>query len=180
MAQYFDVKADPAARISPRASILGDVTIGADTTVFAGACLRGDMAPIVIGRGSNVQECAVFHVDTDCPCVVGDGVTVGHGAIVHGCTIDDNCMVGMGSVIMNGAHLGEGCLVAAGALVSQGKEFAPHTLIMGVPGRAVRTISEEQYEGYVLKGAQEYLEVGREMLEQGALFSPGPDWHGQA
>ncbi len=180
MANYFDVKADPTARISPKASILGDVAIGPDTTVFGGAYIRGDMAPVRIGTNSNVQECAVIHVDIDFPCTVGDNVTIGHGAIVHGCTIGDNCLLGMGSVVMNGAVLGEGCLVAAGALVSQGKVYPPRTLIMGVPGRAVRTIPDDEYEAVVLKGAREYYEVGREMVEQGAMFNPGPDFKGQA
>lgn len=179
MANYFDVKADPTARISPKASILGDVTIGPDATVFGGAYIRGDMAPVRIGTNSNVQECAVIHVDTDFPCTVGDNVTIGHGAIVHGCTIGDDCLLGMGSVVMNGAVLGEGCLVAAGALVSQGKVYPPRTLIMGVPGRAVRTIPDDEYEAVVLKGAREYHEVGREMVEQGAMFHPGPEFKGQ-
>lgn len=180
MANYFDVKADSSARISPKASILGDVTLGADVTVFAGAHIRGDMAPVSIGQCSNVQECAVIHVDTDYPCVIGGDVTIGHGAIVHGCTIGDGCLLGMGSVVMNGAVLGEGCLVAAGALVSQGKTYPPRTLIMGVPGRAVRSVDDEEYQAVVLKGAREYLVVGEEMVEQGAMFNPGPDFHGQA
>ena len=157
MANYFNVHADPTARISPKASILGDVTIGSETTIFGGAYIRGDMAPVRIGANSNVQECVAIHVDTDYPCTVGDNVTIGHGAVI-----------------------GEGCLIAAGALVSQGKEYPPRTLIMGVPARAVRTISEEEYQTVVLKGAREYLEVGREMVEQGAMFNPGPDFRGQA
>ena len=180
MANYFNVHADPTARISPKASILGDVTIGSEATIFGGAYIRGDMAPVRIGANSNVQECVAIHVDADYPCTVGDNVTIGHGAVVHGCTIADNCLVGMGSVVMNGAVIGEGCLIAAGALVSQGKEYLPRTLIMGVPARAVRTISEEEYQTVVLKGAHEYLEVGREMVEQGAMFNPGPDFRGQA
>ena len=115
MANYFNVHADPTARISPKASILGDVTIGSEATIFGGAYIRGDMAPVRIGANSNVQECVAIHVDTDYPCTVGDNVTIGHGAIVHGCTIADNCLVGMGSVVMNGAVIGEGCLIAAGA-----------------------------------------------------------------
>ena len=180
MSNYFNVKADPSSRISPKASILGDVTLGADVTVFAGACIRGDMAPITIGQGSNVQECAVFHVDNGMPCTVGSNVTVGHGAVIHGCTIEDNCLVGMGSIIMNGAVIGEGCLVAAGALVSQNKVYPPRTLIMGVPAKVVRQIPDDQYEGYILRAAQEYVEVGAEMLEQGVLFNPGPEFKGQA
>ena len=176
---FFQVAAHPTSCVSPRAGILGKVELGPQSSVFAGAQLRGDTAPIVVGACSNIQECAVVHVDAGHPCLIGSHVTVGHGAIVHGCTVGDHCMVGMGATVMTGAVLGEGCLVAAGAVVTQEKVFAPRTMIVGVPGKAVRTLSDEEFERLNQSAWREYLQVSSAMVDQGAMFHPSPGFCGQ-
>ena len=173
MGIYNQVKAHPQARISPAATVIGDVTLGACSSVFASASLRGDDAPITVGDNSNIQEGCCVHVDAGCPCSIGSNVTVGHGAIVHGCAIEDGALVGMGAIIMNGAVIGAGSMVAAGALVTQGKVFPPKSLIMGSPAKLVRELSDEESRDLCLKGSLEYLEVSAAMLEEGLMRNPG-------
>ncbi|MDO4182208.1 MAG: gamma carbonic anhydrase family protein [Coriobacteriia bacterium] len=179
MTSYFNVSADATCRISPSSSILGTVQLGPESSVFAGACIRGDLAPIRIGARSNIQENACLHVDTESPLTVGEGVTVGHGAILHGCTVGDGCTVGMGAVVMNDARIGAGSMVAAGAVVSQGKDFPERSLIMGVPGRLVRTLSEEESRTLCVQPAEAYVACSAEMAQQGAMLYPGATFCGQ-
>lgn len=119
---------------------MGDVTLGQDASVWYGAVLRGDMASIVIGAQSNIQDGSIVHVDEGVPCHVGQRVAVGHRVILHGCTVEDDCLIAMGSVLLNGVVIGSGSVVAAGAVVPEGKRVPPHSLIMGVPGRIVRPV----------------------------------------
>lgn len=168
---YHQVKADPTARISPAAGIVGDVTIGARSTVLAGAQIRGDEAPVVIGEEANVQECAVVHVDEGHPAIIGRHATIGHGAIVHGCEIGENALIGMGAIVLNGAVVGEGAVVGAGALVTQGKTVPPRTLAMGVPAKVVRELSDDEVESLCTRGADIYVERGAQMVEEGVLLS---------
>jgi carbonic anhydrase/acetyltransferase-like protein (isoleucine patch superfamily) len=119
---------------------MGDVTIGEDASIWYGAVLRGDMAPIVIGSQSNIQDGTIVHVDQGVPCSVGRRVGVGHRAILHGCTVADDCLIGMGSVLLNGVTIGRGSVVAAGAVVPEGMQIPPGSLVMGVPGRIVRPV----------------------------------------
>ena len=135
-----DVAAD--AWVAPDANVIGDVTLGAEASIWFGATLRGDNERIRIGARSNVQEGCVLHTDIGFPLEVGEDCTVGHGAILHGCTLGRGCLIGMGATVLNGAVLGEGCLVGAGALVTEGKRFEPGTLILGAPARAARTLDE--------------------------------------
>ena len=130
----------PSAFIAPGAAVMGDVTIGQDASVWYGAVLRGDMAPIVIGPESNLQDGTIVHVDDGAPCIVGRRVGVGHRVILHGCTVEDECLIGMGSVLLNGVRIGTGSVVAAGAVIPEGMQVPPHSLIMGVPGRIVRPV----------------------------------------
>jgi carbonic anhydrase/acetyltransferase-like protein (isoleucine patch superfamily) len=130
----------PTAFIAPGAAIMGDVTIGADASVWYGAVLRGDMAPIVIGAETNLQDGTIVHVDDDAPCIVGRRVGVGHRVILHGCTVEDECLIGMGSVVLNGVRIGTGSVVAAGAVIPEGMQVPPRSVVMGVPGRIVRTV----------------------------------------
>ena len=128
------------------AEVAGSVTLAADTSVWFSATLRGDIEPITVGRGSNVQDGAVLHVDFGLPCVVGEGVTIGHRAILHGCTVGDDCLIGMGAVILSGAVIGKESVVGAGALVTEGKSFPPRSLIIGSPAKAVRTLDDAAIE----------------------------------
>ena len=129
---------------APSADLIGDVRLGRRASVWFGAVIRADNTPILIGDESNIQDGAVGHSDPDAPLIIGRQVTVGHQAILHGCTIGDNCLIGLGARVLNGAVLGANCLVGAGALVTEGKQFEPGMLIVGSPARAVRALSEEQ------------------------------------
>ena len=119
---------------------MGDVTLGEESSVWYGAVLRGDMAPIVIGARSNIQDGTIVHVDEGFPCSIGERVGVGHRVILHGCTVEEDCLVGMGSVLLNGVRIGRGSVVAAGAVVPEGMQVPPGSLVMGVPGRIVRRV----------------------------------------
>lgn len=169
---YHQVRFGHGVRLSPQCSINGQVILGNDVTVFAGAHIRGDCAAISIGDGTNIQENCALHVSAAMPLTIGRDCTVGHGAIVHGCAIDDNVLVGMGSIVMDGAHIGRDCLIAAGAVVTEGKEFPPRSLIMGVPARAVRELSDEQLQSHVTSAALDYQEVARAMEAEGLLEEP--------
>jgi carbonic anhydrase/acetyltransferase-like protein (isoleucine patch superfamily) len=146
--------------IAWNAEVAGDVRIGERSSVWFGAVLRGDIAGIVVGKETNVQEGSVLHVDSGEPCVVGDRVTVGHMAILHSCTIGDGALIGMGAVILNGASIGEECLVGAGALVTQGKSFPPRSLILGSPAKTVRELRAEELES-LRQNAGHYVELAR-------------------
>jgi carbonic anhydrase/acetyltransferase-like protein (isoleucine patch superfamily) len=133
---------DPTAFVAVEATLIGDVTLGHEVTIWPGAVIRGDNEPIRIGDGSNVQEGAVLHADPGFPLDVGRNVTVGHQAMLHGCTIGDGSLVGIQAVVMNGAVIGKESIVGAGALVPEGKVFPDRSLIMGVPGKVVREVGE--------------------------------------
>ena len=126
------------------AVVSGDVTLEAGVSVWYNSVLRGDLAPIVIGKNSNVQENAVLHIDYDKPCILGEGVTVGHGAILHGCTVGDNTVVGMGAILLSGAQVGRDCIIGAGSLVT-GKTVVPDgMLVLGSPARVIRPLTKEE------------------------------------
>jgi carbonic anhydrase/acetyltransferase-like protein (isoleucine patch superfamily) len=132
----------PTAYVAPTAVVMGDVTLGAEASVWYTSVLRGDMAPIRIGARSNIQDGTIVHVDEGIPCTVGERVGVGHRAILHGCIVDDDCLIGMGSILLNRCRIGAGSLVAAGAVVPEGMEVPPASLVMGVPGRIVRKVDQ--------------------------------------
>jgi carbonic anhydrase/acetyltransferase-like protein (isoleucine patch superfamily) len=130
----------PTAFIAPGAAVMGDVTLGPDASVWYGAVLRADMAPITIGAETCLQDGTIAHVDDDAPCTIGRRVGVGHRVILHGCTVEDECLIGMGSVLLNHVTIGTGSVVAAGAVIPEGMKVPPGSLVMGVPGRIVRTV----------------------------------------
>jgi gamma-carbonic anhydrase len=130
--------------IASGAFVIGRVAIGNRTSIWFGAVVRGDMESIRIGAESNIQDNVTVHVDYDFPTVVGDRVTVGHNAILHGCTVEDGCLIGMGSILLNGSVIGRDSLIAAGSLITQGIIIPPRSLVIGSPGKVVRTLSEEQ------------------------------------
>ncbi len=129
---------------APSADLIGDVRLGARASVWFGAVIRADNTPIILGEEANFQDGAIGHSDPGFPLTVGARVTVGHQAILHGCTVGDEALIGMGARILNGAEIGEQCIVGAGALVTEGKTFEPRSLIVGSPARAVRTLTDEQ------------------------------------
>lgn len=135
---------DPSAYIAPGATLIGAARLHANSSIWPGAVIRADNEPIEIGEGSNVQENAVLHVDPGCPLRVGRNVTIGHQAMLHGCTIGDGSLIGIQAIVLNRAVIGRHCLVGAGALVTEGKVFPDRSLILGSPAKAVRTLSDEE------------------------------------
>ncbi len=152
-----------SAHIAPGAIVLGAVTLGEDANIWYHATVRGDKAPIVIGGRSNIQDNAVVHVDTDHPVIIGENVTIGHSAIIHGCEIGDNSLIGMGSIIMNGAKIGRCCMVGAGALVLQNMVVPDNSLILGNPAKVKRTLTEEEIVS-IRQNALAYVAEAKEML----------------
>jgi carbonic anhydrase/acetyltransferase-like protein (isoleucine patch superfamily) len=147
---------DATAWVADSAQVMGDVTLKAGVSVWFGAVLRGDTDHIHIGRGSNIQDGSVLHADEGQPLHIGENVTVGHMVMLHGCTVGDGSLIGIGAVVLNGARIGKGCIVGAGALVTEGKEFPDGSMILGSPAKAVRELSPAQREG-LLKSAQHYI-----------------------
>jgi carbonic anhydrase/acetyltransferase-like protein (isoleucine patch superfamily) len=147
---------DPSCFVHPLSFIAGDVTIGAHCSVWPFASIRGDHAPVEIGEGTNVQDSCTIHVSDDRPVRIGSFCTLGHGAIVHGATVGDCCIIGMNATILDGAEIGENSIVGANALVAEGKVFPPYSLILGVPGSVARTLPPESRER-IMKNAQSYI-----------------------
>lgn len=133
---------DPLAYIAHGAVVLGDVHLGRDVSVWYNAVVRGDAERITIGDEANIQDLSMVHADPGVPCVVGRRVTVGHRAILHGCTVGDGCLIGMGAILLNGVRLGEGSVVGAGAVLTEGTEVPPGSLVLGVPGKVIRPVDE--------------------------------------
>ena len=148
---------DPTAWVADTAQVMGAITLGAHTSVWFGAVLRGDTETIQIGEGSNVQDLAVIHADIGLPVVVGKHVTVGHQVMLHGCTIGDESLIGIGAVVLNGARIGRHCVVGAGSVVTEGKAFPDGSLIMGTPAKVVRELTPEQIEGLRMS-AKHYIQ----------------------
>lgn len=142
--------------IAPDAQVLGNVILGEDVGIWFGAVLRGDNEPMTIGARTNIQDGVVIHSDPGAPATIGEGCTIGHRAIVHGCVIGDNSLVGMGATILNRARIGNNCIVGANALVTEGKEFPDNSLIVGSPARVVRTLDADAVEG-LKKSAAHYV-----------------------
>ncbi len=145
------------------ATLTGDVTLGDDVGIWFGCVLRGDDAPLSIGRRTNVQDLTMIHADTGVPNVIGEEVTIGHRCVLHGARVEDRCLIGMGAILLGGSHIGEGSIVAAGAVVKEGMVVPPRSLVVGVPAKVVREVSPEQLaairasaEGYVRK-IRQYL-----------------------
>ena len=143
--------------IAPNATVLGHVILKKNASVWFGAVLRGDNDPIVIGENSNIQDNAVLHTDVGQPLTIGDNVTVGHQVMLHGCTIGDGSLIGIGSIVLNGAKIGKGCLVGAGALITEGKEIPDYSMVVGSPGKVIRNLAPEQAAA-LSAGALHYVE----------------------
>lgn len=153
----------PDAWVAETAVVLGNVSLGAGANVWYNAVLRGDKDRIAIGARTNVQDNVTIHLDPGKPTIVGDGVTIGHGAIVHGCTVEDNCLIGMGSTILSGATIGRDTIVGANALVTENKVIPPGSLVVGVPAKVVRPLTPDEIAG-IRRSAQGYYEHSRSFL----------------
>jgi carbonic anhydrase/acetyltransferase-like protein (isoleucine patch superfamily) len=148
------------AWVADSAQVMGNVELGEDTSIWFGAIVRGDTEVITIGRGSNIQDASVLHADIGKPLTVGENVTVGHQVMLHGCTIGDGSLIGIGAVVLNGAKIGKGCIVGAGALVTEGKEFPDGSMILGSPAKVVRELSTDQ-QNALRMSAMHYIENAR-------------------
>ncbi|KUN88436.1 anhydrase [Streptomyces bungoensis] len=151
---------DPGAFVAPTASVIGDVTLHAGASVWYGAVVRGDVERITVEADANVQDNVTLHADPGFPVRIGERVSIGHNAVVHGATVEDDCLVGMGATVLNGAVIGAGSLVAAQALVPQGMVVPPGSLVAGVPAKVRRELSAEEREGVTLNGTL-YADLGR-------------------
>jgi carbonic anhydrase/acetyltransferase-like protein (isoleucine patch superfamily) len=148
----------PDAFIHPEAFVCGDVTLGARASVWPKAVIRADSAPITVGESSNVQDGVVMHVDPGLPCTIGARVTIGHRAIVHGATVEDDCLIGMGAIVLNRVVVGRGSLVAAGAVCSEGMVIPPGSLVLGVPARVARAL-DEKLRDRLASGVEAYIDL---------------------
>ena len=150
---------DESVFIAPGAMIVGDVRLGAHSSVWYNAVLRGDSDTISIGPRTNVQDGAVIHVDAGAPCLIGAGVTIGHRAVVHGALIEDDVLIGIGAIVLNGARIGHDSLIGAGSLVTGRSVIPPRSMVLGLPGRVVRSLTDEEVQS-IHAAAQHYVEHG--------------------
>jgi carbonic anhydrase/acetyltransferase-like protein (isoleucine patch superfamily) len=155
-----------SAYIDPSAQIIGEVVIGERSSVWPNASIRGDTGPITIGSETNIQESCTLHMDIGVPLTIGDRVTVGHGVMLHGCILEDDVLIGIGAIVLNGARLGKGCVVGAGALVPEGMAVPASTLVIGVPAKPRRPVTAEEQARF-REACQHYVERAREYKEQG-------------
>jgi carbonic anhydrase/acetyltransferase-like protein (isoleucine patch superfamily) len=167
--------ADDEYWIAPNAAVIGNVLLKKNASIWFGATLRGDKEPITVGENSNIQDGSVLHTDPGYPLLIGSNVTVGHMVMLHGCTIGDNSLIGIGSVILNGAKIGKNCLIGANVLITEGKAIPDNALVMGSPGKVMRELTEDQAQGLV-DLAGRYVENARrfraELRPAGGLANP--------
>jgi carbonic anhydrase/acetyltransferase-like protein (isoleucine patch superfamily) len=152
------------AWVAEGATLTGDITFGEDANVWFGCVIRGDDAAITIGRRTNIQDLTMIHCDHGVPNVIGEEVTVGHGCILHGAQVGDRCLIGMGAILLAGSRIGEGSIIGAGTVVKEGAVIPPRSLVVGLPGRILREVTEEQAAG-ILESAAGYVENVRRYLE---------------
>jgi carbonic anhydrase/acetyltransferase-like protein (isoleucine patch superfamily) len=154
---------EDTAFVAPGARIIGQVFIGAYSSLWYNVVARGDIDAIKIGKYTNIQDNSTIHVAYDFHAAIGDYVTVGHNAIIHGCEIDDHCLIGMGAIILNYAHIGKNSIIAAGSLIPQGRKIPPNSLVMGSPGKIIREVTDEEIKNIRLS-ADKYAEIAQEYL----------------
>ena len=161
--------------IAPGAVVLGRVELKRNSSVWFGAVLRGDNDPITVGEGTNVQDHSVLHTDEGVPLTIGAGVTIGHRAMLHGCTVGDNSLIGIGAVVLNGAVIGRDCLIGAGALITEGKTIPDRSLVVGSPGRVVRQLDDRQVD-FLRLSALHYVENWRRYARELRPAAAGGAW----
>lgn len=164
---------DESAWVAADATLVGSVTVGPNSSVFYGCVVRADADTITIGSGTNIQDGSVIHADPDLPVVVGSGVSVGHRAVLHGCTVEDDVLVGMGAIVLNGAHIGSGSLIAAGAVVLEGSRIPANSLVAGVPAKVRRETTEDERAG-IVDNANDYRQYARTNAQGEAALSNAP------
>jgi carbonic anhydrase/acetyltransferase-like protein (isoleucine patch superfamily) len=152
---------DPSAFIAPTAIIRGNVTLGVESSVWFQSVLRGDTESIRVGQQTNIQDLCLLHADPGFPCLIGNRVTLGHGAMVHGATVEDDCLIGMRAVVMNGAYIGAGSLIGVGAVVLEGTHIPPRSLVIGLPGKIVRPTSQADLDR-IQQTARHYCEAAKQ------------------
>lgn len=155
---------DPSAYVFESAAVIGEVTLGPNVSVWPGAVLRGDNEPIHIGEGSNVQEGCVLHTDPGCPLTIEANVTLGHQAMLHGCTVKEGSLIGIQAIVLNRAVIGRGCLIGAGALVTEGKVIPDYSLVVGSPARVIRELTEDE-RARIIESARVYVGKGRQFAQ---------------
>jgi carbonic anhydrase/acetyltransferase-like protein (isoleucine patch superfamily) len=160
---------DPTAFVAPGADVVGDVVLGPRASVWFGAVLRGDSDAVRVGANTNVQDGAVLHSDAGSPCVVEDDCTIGHRAVVHGCTVGRGSLIGMGAIILSGVAIGEGSVVAAGALIPEGRRYPARSLLVGSPARRLRDLTDEDVERLIRPGVANYLRYAETYRREGAV-----------
>ena len=171
MEDYYRLSIDPEARIAPNATLVGDIALERDVTILFNATLRAEKGGrIVVGEGTNIQEQCCLHIEYGRTLTVGRGTTVGHGAILHGCTIGDNTLVGMGAIVMNDAVVGDNCLIGAGALVPNGMSIPNGTLVVGMPAKLRRMLTDQEIAAN-RRSAEGYVDDGINLAENGIIFS---------
>ncbi len=158
-------KVHPTAFIAPSADLIGDVEVGEEASIWYGAVLRGDINRIIIGAGSNVQDNTVIHLADEFPAIIGRLVTIGHSAVIHACTIEDECLIGMGAIVLDGAVIGARSIVGAGALVTPGTIIPPGSMVLGSPAKVTRQLEQERQDG-LREWAEKYIRVSRNYLSQ--------------
>lgn len=154
-------KAAASAYIDPSAQVIGDITVGERSSIWPNVSARGDVSSITIGEESNVQDNCVLHCDEGFPLIIGNRVTVGHMAMLHGCIVEDECLIGIGSILLNGARIGTGSVIAAGALIPEGMQVPPYSMVMGVPGKVKREITPDERERFKVN-CRHYVELAAE------------------
>ena len=153
----FYPKIEQSAWIAPSADVIGNVKVGENSSIWFGCVIRADVNEVKIGKNTNIQDLSMIHTDTNSKTILGDNVTIGHKVMLHGCKVEDNCLIGMSATILDNAVIGEGSIVGANSLVTQGKKFPPRSLIMGSPAKIVKELSQEEVEG-LIKHAQHYVD----------------------
>ncbi len=152
--------------VAQDAWVIGDVELGDNVSVFFGAVLRGDIEKIRVGRGSNIQEHCVFHTSHGTPVTINEEVTIGHRAVIHGATVSSRCLIGMGAILLDGALIEEECMIGAGCLIPEGKRIPKRSLVIGVPGKVVRNLTNEEIT-YIAQSAEHYMQIGAQYRREG-------------
>lgn len=159
----YSPKIKKSAWVAPSADVIGNIKIGSNSSVWFGCVLRADVNAIIIGKRSNIQDLSMIHTDVHTKTIIGNDVTIGHKVMLHGCTVEDACLIGMSATILDGAVIGKGSIVGANSLVTQGKKFPPRSLIMGSPAKVVKTLSEEEVEG-LIRHAAHYVDYKNDYI----------------